>query len=64
LEIAFPPDRETQSALIAGLVQARTGQREASELMSGAMMAFNNVIDGRGNEALPDVDAAGELEEA
>ncbi|WP_171132451.1 MULTISPECIES: hypothetical protein [unclassified Ruegeria] len=57
LEIAFPEERDAQAALIAGLVQARTGQREASELMSRAMVTFNDAIDGRGDEALPDVDA-------
>lgn len=57
LEIAFPPDRATQLELVEGLVAARDGQREASDLMSRAMMAFNDTIDGRGDEALPEVEA-------
>jgi len=64
LEIAFPPDRETQAALIAGMVEARNGQREALNLMSRAMTTFNDTIDGRGDEVLPDVEAEEELADA
>ncbi|MBG53565.1 MAG: hypothetical protein CML99_14265 [Rhodobiaceae bacterium] len=66
LEIAFPPDREAQLALIARLVEARNGQRQAIDLMGSAMMAFNNAIDGRGDEALPEINDGEEiaLEEA
>lgn len=64
LEIAIPPDRETQSVLIAGMVEARSGQREALNLMSRAMTTFNDTIDGRGDEVLPDVEAEEELTDA
>ena len=66
MEIAFPPDREAQLALIARLVEARNGQRQAIDLMGSAMMAFNNAIDGRGDEALPEINDGEEiaLEEA
>lgn len=66
LEIAFPPDRTTQLELVEGLVAARDSQREALDLMSRAMMAFNDTIDGRGDEALPEVelDTASEDAEA
>lgn len=64
LEIAFPPDHETQQALTSGLVEARGGQRDALSLMSRAMTAFNDAIDGRGDEILPDVDTAQELEDS
>jgi len=63
LEIAFPLEQETQKSLIAGLVNARRGQREALDLMSRAMMTFNDALDGRGDEAIPIVDADAEMED-
>jgi hypothetical protein len=57
-------DRETQSVLIAGMVEARSGQREALNLISRAMTTFNDTIDGRGDEVLPDVEAEEELTDA
>lgn len=58
LEIAFPPATETQRQLITGLLDSRDGQRAAVAQMSAAMTVFNDMIDGRGDEALPEVDGA------
>jgi len=55
VEIAFPPDKREQQSLIAEIVKTRKGQREAAEKLKKALLAFSDMIDGRGEEELPEV---------
>lgn len=57
LEIAFPPDVDEQRRLVAAIVAARENQRDAASVMRAEMLAFSDLIDGRGEEELPDVPA-------
>lgn len=54
IEIAFPPDAEEQQTLIAGITTARVGMKQATETLHQQFLAFNDLIDGRGTEELPD----------
>ena len=56
IEIAFPPDAVEQRRLIAGITTARTGMRQATEILRQQLLAFSDLIDGRGAEELPEVD--------
>lgn len=61
LEIAFPPDPGDQLRLVADVLDARTAQHAAREQLRGAMLALSAIVDGRGDEPLPeDLDAADE----
>ncbi|PYJ09973.1 MAG: hypothetical protein DME93_12070 [Verrucomicrobia bacterium] len=60
LEIAFPADRAEQQRLIEGITAAQNGQRQAAETLRQQMLAFSNIIDGRGAEELPELDENGE----
>ncbi|MGY4255083.1 hypothetical protein ACVI1L_002151 [Bradyrhizobium sp. USDA 4516] len=66
LEIAYPPTRDEQHALIAEILRARAAQRGAANILAQEMLRFSNVIDGRGDEVLPEVteDVAAEEIEA
>jgi type I restriction enzyme M protein len=55
IEIAFPPDAAEQRRLIAGITTARTGMRQAADTLRQQLLAFSDLIDGRGAEELPDV---------
>jgi type I restriction enzyme M protein len=55
LEVSFPPDRDEQARLTAGLSAARQGLQVATEGLRREMMTLSTLIDGRGNEELPDV---------
>jgi type I restriction enzyme M protein len=55
LEIAYPPTRDEQHALIAEILKARAARRTAANSLAHEMRRFSNIIDGRGNEVLPDV---------
>ncbi|MEN1973253.1 N-6 DNA methylase [Luteimonas sp. MJ204] len=63
LEIVFPASAEAQEELVAEIFEARTGQQTARENLRAAMLAFSDVIDGRGGEELPDVEDQEEAEE-
>lgn len=60
LEIAFPPDADEQRQLVAGITAARAGLREAGEAVHREFLRFSDLIDGRGNEELPEVEPGGE----
>jgi type I restriction enzyme M protein len=62
LEVSFPPDRDEQARLTAGLRTARQGLRVATEGLRREMINLSTLIDGRGNEELPDVNN-GEIED-
>lgn len=55
LEIVFPPDRLEQERLIADAVAARQNHRDAGEVLRQEYLVFSNLIDGRGDEQLPDI---------
>jgi len=55
LEICFPPDRQEQARLIAGIQEARTNLRLAAATLDQALFDFSDVIDGRGAEVLPEI---------
>lgn len=55
LEICFPPDKEEQRRLVGRILEARMGQQEAAAALKTEMLGFSNVIDGRGDEELPDI---------
>lgn len=57
LEIAYPTDREEQRRLIAGILRARENKRLAEDTLRAELIEFSNVIDGRGTEELPEVEA-------
>jgi type I restriction enzyme M protein len=55
VEIAFPADPAEQQRLIASITAARNGLRQAAENLRGALLSFSDLIDGRGEEELPEV---------
>ena len=55
LEIVFPESRDVQERLIQGILQARQRQRGAADVLHREFNAFNDVIDGRGDEELPEI---------
>ena len=54
IELAFPPEPEEQRRLIAGITQASGGIRAADEVLRRELHVFSSVIDGRGDEELPE----------
>jgi type I restriction enzyme M protein len=56
LEICFPPTQEEQTRIIAGLEAARSGRREANLSLTREQSVFDDLIDGRGGEALPEIE--------
>jgi hypothetical protein len=58
LEIAFPADPGEQERLTAEIEQARASQNRASAALRAALTAFSDVVDGRGDEELPEVEVA------
>lgn len=64
LSIAFPEDIAEQRRLIEGIVRARQNQRDANTLLKQTMNQFSDLIDGRGDEELPEIDAGAVENEA
>lgn len=56
LEICFPPLAEEQAAIIAGLEAARNTRHDANQSLAREQAAFDNLIDGRGDETLPEIE--------
>jgi len=56
LEICFPPTVEEQNRIIAGLEAARTARHAANQALAREQATFDNLIDGRGDEALPEIE--------
>ncbi|MGO9017106.1 MAG: hypothetical protein ACLQVJ_02030 [Syntrophobacteraceae bacterium] len=63
LEIAFPESRDEQERLIEGIQQARLGQRTAADTLRHEFNRLSDLIDGRGDEELPDILNEGDSEE-
>ncbi len=55
LRISFPADPEKQRQLIAEIQGARAQARDAASLLRRRMLALSDIIDGRGEEELPDI---------
>lgn len=55
LEIAFPADPREQEALIAEIIAAQQGHRDAAKRLKRELLLFSDMIDGRGTEELPEV---------
>lgn len=55
LEITYPTDPAEQDRLIAHIVEARQQQTVAARNLKAAWLGFSDLIDGRGDEELPDV---------
>lgn len=55
LEIAYPPTRLEQRALISEILSARGAQRNATSRLTQELLRFSDLIDGRGDEELPQV---------
>ena len=58
LEIVFPAELDEQEQLIVEVGVAREQQQDAVNSLARAFRNFDNVIDGRGDEVLPDVEVA------
>lgn len=56
LNVFFPEDRDLQVQLIDEIQAARTGYRAATRSLRGALLSFSDIIDGRGEEELPDIE--------
>lgn len=56
IEVAFPPDTAAQVEIVARISDAREQVREWSGELRSAVMQFNNLIDGRGDQELPPVE--------
>jgi type I restriction enzyme M protein len=62
LEIVFPESRTEQDALVGGIVRARQAQRAAGDDLRDEFNRFSDLIDGRGDEALPEIEEEVETE--
>jgi len=56
IDVCYPPDKEQQRALISNVLQAKERQKHAGGELKEAMLAFSNIIDGRGSEELFEAD--------
>lgn len=63
LEIAFPSSVDEQTRLIDGIQSARVGQRTAATRLRQEFNRFSDVIDGRGDEELPEIPEDNEAEQ-
>ena len=57
IEIAFPPTDMEQRSLIDSILDARDDLRVGSESLQAATLRFDDVIDERGDERLPEIDS-------
>ena len=56
IELTFLPEPGEQRRLIAGITDASGGIRAADEALRRELHAFSSVVDGRGDEELPEID--------
>ena len=57
LEIIFPEARAEQERLIAAIMTARAQQQAATQTLGTSLRQFNDIIDCRGDEELPEVES-------
>jgi type I restriction enzyme M protein len=62
LQIAFPQLRDEQENLIKGIQTARREQVEAADTLRRELNHISDLIDGRGDESLPDLPDDGEVD--
>lgn len=55
LRVSFPASPEAQRQLIAEIQEARSQAKDAAALLKRRMLALSNIIDGRGEEDLPEI---------
>jgi type I restriction enzyme M protein len=53
--ITFPPDLERQRVIIEEILRAKENQRNANSTLARNLLAFSDLIDGRGDENLPEI---------
>lgn len=58
LEVCFPPDKGEQQRIIAAIRDARAKQRDAIALIKAEMLTFSDLVDGRHDGELPDIQEA------
>ena len=63
LEICFPADKAEQLDIIAAIRDAKTIQRDATLLIKTNMLTFSDLVDGRHDGELPEVEDTVEMEE-
>jgi type I restriction enzyme M protein len=63
LEIAFPTDHGEQLHLVTAITDARRQMRAASETLRAAINGFSDLIDGRGDEELPEINGEPTIED-
>jgi type I restriction enzyme M protein len=63
LEICFPEDKEEQQRIIVGIRDAKRLQREAVANIRENMLSFSDLVDGRHDGELPEVDDTLEAED-
>jgi type I restriction enzyme M protein len=63
LEICFPVDRSEQLRLMTPVVNARQKQRDAAQRIKAEMLSFSDVVDGRHDEELPEIEDGPDQEE-
>ena len=56
LQVAFPPSPEEQRRLIEGVATSRAQHQAAATALHASLWEFSHVIDGRGEEELPQID--------
>lgn len=63
LEICFPADKDAQIKIIDAIRQARAKQREAATLLKDEMLSLSDLVDGRHDGELPEIEEIEESEE-
>ena len=63
LEIVFPRSRDEQDQLVQGIVRARQSQRAGADELRREFSNFSDLIDGRGDEELPEIPEEGGIDE-
>ncbi|MDA0269970.1 MAG: N-6 DNA methylase [Chloroflexi bacterium] len=63
LEIHYPPTIDAQREAIREVLTASHDQRLSRVALASAVRRFDNAIDGRGDEALPELEDEGEVEQ-
>lgn len=56
LEICFPTDKREQKRIVAAIREARAQQRDALACIKAEMLAFSDLVDGRHDGMLPEVE--------
>jgi type I restriction enzyme M protein len=63
LEVCFPPDKADQQRIIEAIREARAKQRDAIALIKAEMLAFSDIVDGRHDGDLPEIEETAPTDE-